>query len=337
MKAKVQQRINLDAQRTPLEQVLPLSTPFVLMIDPSSTCNFRCRFCPTGDTRLIQSTGRYQGFMKLDLFKKIITDLDEFDTPIKVLRLYKEGEPLVNPHLPEMIHYARQSSKVLRIDTTTNGAVLKPELNRRLIDAGIDQINISVNGIRDEQFLDLTRARVNFSKYLENIRDLYDNRKNCTVYIKAIYENMTSQEREQFLEIFGDVCDRIYFEHLQPNWPGFHFDYIQVDYEVGHYGQELRERQVCPFIFYMIVVNSDGSVSLCVQDWGHKLVVGETTHEKLRDIWLGKAGNAHRRAHLEMRRCENPVCAICPVMKHGVLDDIDAHAPNILEKFLPLL
>ena len=89
MKAKIEPRINLN-DRTPLETVIPLNTPFVIFVDPSSGCNFKCTYCPTGHLDLIKKTGRYQGILKLDLFKKIIDDLNEFEKNIKVLRLYKE-------------------------------------------------------------------------------------------------------------------------------------------------------------------------------------------------------------------------------------------------------
>ena len=90
MKAELKPRINLE-NRTRLEEVIPLSTPMILFVDPSSACNFQCTFCPTGDRELIKSTGRWQGHMDFDLYKKIIDDLKEFDKPLKVLRLYKEG------------------------------------------------------------------------------------------------------------------------------------------------------------------------------------------------------------------------------------------------------
>jgi MoaA/NifB/PqqE/SkfB family radical SAM enzyme len=46
--------------------------------------------------------------MKMDLYKKIIDDMKKFEHPIKVLRLYKDGEPLINKHFPEMISYAKK-------------------------------------------------------------------------------------------------------------------------------------------------------------------------------------------------------------------------------------
>ena len=112
MKAKFENRLLKTAPRTDLGEVAPIGTPFVLIVDPASSCNFKCRFCPTGDLELIKSTGRYQGAMEFETFKKIIDDLQAFSKPVKVLRLYKEGEPLMNKRLPEMIRYARQSDKI---------------------------------------------------------------------------------------------------------------------------------------------------------------------------------------------------------------------------------
>ena len=74
MKAELKPRINLE-NRTPLETVIPLSTPFVIFVDPASACNFKCTFCPTGHRDMIAETGRFQGAMKLDVFKKVIDDL----------------------------------------------------------------------------------------------------------------------------------------------------------------------------------------------------------------------------------------------------------------------
>ena len=41
MKAKIKPRIDLE-NRTKIETVIPLSVPFVIFVDPSDLCNFRC-------------------------------------------------------------------------------------------------------------------------------------------------------------------------------------------------------------------------------------------------------------------------------------------------------
>ena len=332
MKAKIQRRIETK-NLTELGKAVPLETPYVLLVDPSNLCNFRCKFCPTGNRDLIRNTGRFQGNLDFNLFKKIIDDLKEFSNPIKVLRLYKEGEPLINPHFSDMIKYAKDSKRVLRIDTTTNGVLLNPKLNRKIIDAGLDQINISVNGVSSEQIYKFTNTKVNFEQYCDNIRDLYENKGNCEIYIKSIRENLSSEEQSTFFEIFGNLSDRIFLENLSPAWPEFKFDGIEMKFNSGHYGQPIIQRQVCPYIFYIMVINSDGKTSLCVGDWKHQLGYGDTSKQSVKDIWLSEIINSHRIAHLENRRSDNSFCGVCQVISHGTIENIDAYAKEIRQRF----
>ena len=55
MKAKAIPRIDLH-NRIELKNALPLRTPYVIYIDPCDTCNFRCKFCPSGNPELMKKT-----------------------------------------------------------------------------------------------------------------------------------------------------------------------------------------------------------------------------------------------------------------------------------------
>jgi hypothetical protein len=57
MKAEWAPRMDL-LNRTALETVIPLESPFVLFVDPSDACNFKCRFCPASDRGLMRKVGR---------------------------------------------------------------------------------------------------------------------------------------------------------------------------------------------------------------------------------------------------------------------------------------
>lgn len=331
MKAKKIQRLSIN-ERSNLGEILPLEQPYVLLIDPSNLCNLRCKFCPSGYQDLISGTGRVQKVMNFDLYKKIIDDTSEFNKDIKVLRLYKEGEPLINPNFDQMIYYAKRKRNISRIDTTTNGVLLNPELNRKIIDAGIDQINISVNGVNAEQIFKYTNRRIEFSKYVENIRDLYEHKGNCEIYIKAIEDNLTQSEQQTFYEIFGEISDRIYLERLSPAWPDFEFNSIKKEFNIGNYGQEIENRQVCPYIFYVMVINSDGTVSTCVGDWKHNQILGDTKKNSLKEIWFGTEMRKCWESHLELKKdCYN-MCENCKVIVYGAFDNIDSFANSILTR-----
>ncbi len=334
MKAEIKPRINLEG-RTRLETVIPLSTPFVLFVDPASVCNFKCSFCPTGDRPLIDDTGRWQGRMHMDVYKKIIDDLAEFEKPLKVLRLYKEGEPLLHTQLPQMVSYAKASGKAPYIDTTTNGYLLTPKKVDALIASGIDRINISVDGLSDEMFWDLTKTKVDFAEFVEQIKYLYENKGDCEICIKMLQDKLTEDERKKFYDVFGNYCDRIALENLAPCWPEFDADVrMGVEIQEGIYQQPVGEVDTCPYIFYSISVNSDGTVSLCFLDWARKLVIGDTREQSLKAIWDGDALFEHRLAHLQGKRTHNPVCASCGQLSHCMPDNIDHYRAMLAEKLV---
>ncbi len=164
MKAQLKPRINLE-DRTALETVIPLDAPFIVFVDPASSCNFKCTFCPTGHRDMIAETGRYQGAMKYDVFTKVIDDLAAFEKPIKVLRLYKDGEPFLNKRFADMVRYAKSKDYIEYIDTTTNGTFLTPDRIGPVLEAGIDKINISVDGMTVEQYMQFTGFKFDFPKF----------------------------------------------------------------------------------------------------------------------------------------------------------------------------
>ena len=333
MKAKIQPRIDLK-NRTKIEKIIPLTIPFIIFIDPADICNFQCKFCPTGDRDLMKKTpGRNYGTMDLELFKKIVDDICEFEKPIKVLRLYKDGEPLLNKNFPEMIKYAREKTCAQRIDTTTNASLLTPELTDKIIDAGgLDRINISIEGVNSKQYLKFSKYKIKFTKLVENIRYFYNKKKNCEMIIKTNGDLLSENDKKRFYEIFGDIADGVFIEHIMSCWPGFEMESVEANKECGIYGQEIKEVMVCPYVFYSFSINSNGSASACFLDWSRKLLIGDIKTQKIRDIWFGKEMLNFQKMFLKKKRKEHRICTGCGQLSHGYPDDIDTFAENLLEK-----
>ncbi len=332
MRAQIKPRINQEG-RTNLEEVIPLSTPFVLFVDPASACNFRCKFCPNGDAKLIRETGRWQGNMDFNLYKKIINDLKEFNEPLKVLRLYKDGEPFLNKNFGDMVRYAKECGVAQSIDTTTNGSLLDPETVKPALDAGLDRINISLDGLSDEQFLEFAGVKVDFEKFVNNIRKLYEMKGNCEILIKIAGDFLSDEDKAKFYRIFGDYADRIFIENVAPCWPEFDVaNRLGVSMDKGIYDQPVGEVMTCPYIFYSLSVNSDGTVSLCFLDWARKLIVGDLRTESLKKIWNGDRLFRYQVEHLEGKRKNDPVCGVCGQLTHCLPDNIDPYASKLLKK-----
>lgn len=327
----VQNRLQ-EKKRNTLGNKIPLNTPYVLLIDPSNHCNLRCNFCPTGHDVLIQETKRCQTVLDYNLYKKIIDNTNDFPDKIKVLRLYKEGEPLINPEFANMVSYAKKYGNIARIDTTTNGVLLNKELNRKIIESGIDQINISVNGVTEEQIYHHTKRKIDFKAYVENIRDLCKNKGDCTIYVKSIEEILSEKEQKQFFELFGEFADRIFLEQLSPAWPDFELERYGYPYRhIGNYGQDVEQRKVCPYLFYIMVINSDGTMSTCVGDWKHQQILGDTRNESLVELWNGKKLLEYQLEHFKYNKDKFPMCRECKVITHGCYDNIDDEANRVIK------
>lgn len=323
-------------ERTKLETVIPLATPFILYVDPSSACNLKCRFCPCGgahDELWTDEKRNSIGIMKMDLFKKIVDDCSGFPDKIKVLRLYKEGEPLANPHFAEMVAYAKESGNFIGIDTTTNATLLNPKLNREIIDAGLTRMHISVEGLCAEDYETICGTKIDFDKFRANIKDLYDHRGNCHIFIKTIVENCSAEDeakkKEKFYSLFGDMCDEISFEHIAPCWPGF--DKELYSKETGVYGNKIQECVVCPRLFYILTINSDGAASRCIVDWNRKMLIGDVRESSVPELW--KKMDQYRIEHLKGNRRKMVGCDECLEIETAAIDNIDEYREELLKRF----
>ncbi|MDR2439556.1 MAG: radical SAM protein [Planctomycetaceae bacterium] len=333
MKAQIKPRIDLQ-NRTKLETVIPLRTPFIINIDPSDKCNFRCKFCPTGDNELMKKTqGRGHGNMNFELYKKVIDDLGEFGDKIKVIRLYKDGEPLLNPYFAEMVQYAKKSGYCNRVDTTTNASLLNRELSLNIIDAGLDRINISVEGMNELQYADFSQYKIDFQKFVDNIRFFYEHRKQCEMIIKINGDILTEMEKQQFYNIFGDITDGIFIESIMDCWPMFEQKKVMINETRGIYGNEIKEVLVCPYVFYCLYINSDGSYSLCFLDWSRKMILGNAKTLSPKQVWNGTELKEYQKMFLRGERLSHPICKNCGQLKQGQPDNIDTFANSLLTNF----
>ncbi len=332
MSAKVAPRINL-LERTPLQEVVPLSTPFVLFVDPSSACNFRCKFCPTSSPELYPETRRPK-LMPYSLFEKIVADLSAFPVPLKVLRLYKDGEPFLNPRLPEMIALARSAGIAQCIDTTTNGSLLTPDRALAAIEAGLDRINISLGGMSDDDFFRFTGATVSFKDFVKNIQEIYEHKGNCTIFIKAVDELLDEEKKKRFMDIFSPIVDTLHIEHVAPCWPEFDVESrLNVTIKEGIYGQRVQNVDTCPYVFYTMSVNAEGSVSVCFLDWSHDNLIGDVKNEHLEEIWQGEQMQEYRLKMLRGERSSISFCRGCKQLSHCLADNIDPYRDEILARF----
>lgn len=339
MRAEV--RPSFDPNRTRLVDVIPLSSPYTVFIEPTRYCNFKCFYClhsSRGDDKgELAKTGYSIKHMDFSMYERILEQLLAFPERPKRIVFSGLGEPLMNPDLPQMIKIARDLGVAERLDILTNASLLSPKLSDALISAGTSRIQVSLQGLSSDQYKETSNVAINFDNLLNNLSYLYKRKENCSIFIKII-DSLLKEEKDyyQFYNIFGDICDQIFIEHL-----------ITLQQQMGDHGgradnhrnlnnEEVVYRHVCPVIFYMLQIDVDGNVFPCpVGGLPKHFSLGNVHNETLIKVWNGNRRNNLIRGHLMLARNKLDVCSTC-ITCATVLDKrefLDDSAEQLLSLF----
>ena len=132
-----------------------------LRISVTDRCNFRCAYCMPAEGMKWVPRDEVLTFEEIERFAKLCVEHFGFDG----IRL-TGGEPLVRAHLPRLIE--RLANLGVDLALTTNGATLRNHA-QALADAGLKRINVSLDSLDRDRFLELTRR-----DELENVLDGID-------------------------------------------------------------------------------------------------------------------------------------------------------------------
>jgi len=136
--------------------------PILGSIDAANLCNLRCPMCMVGNRELDHPRGR----MSLDVFRTIMR---EVGPALIHLELYRYGEPLLNPELPEMVRVAAREY-LCRTRVSTNLAMpLADDAIQHLLDSGLDTLVVAADGPDQETYARYRRGG-SVEAVLENLR-----------------------------------------------------------------------------------------------------------------------------------------------------------------------
>ena len=147
---------------------IPPFTPTV-QVEPTNYCNLDCIMCG-------RSKKRAFGHMDFDLYKKIVDQ--SLAAGASAIRLYHMGEPLLNRQIVEFVGYFKY--RVIQQDfkhpcarrtigIQTNGTLLNEGLSQRLMEAGLDDIALSIDGRTSREF-ERIRKGAKFAEVIGNLR-----------------------------------------------------------------------------------------------------------------------------------------------------------------------
>lgn len=269
--------------------------PLLVDLELSTLCNLHCPMCYTITEEFKQKVNAC--LMDLGLFKRII---DEIAGKVPAIRLSLRGEPTLHPKFLECIEYAKKKG-VYEVSTLTNGSRLSVDFFRKMMDAGIDWITVSVDGLGD--MYESIRKPLKFSETLHKLRDIKKIKDKAgahkpVIRVQAIWPSI-KENPERFYNIIAPYVDGIAFNPL--------IDYLGNDDEIIY-----EDNFSCCQLYQRLVVGADGKAMMCSNDEEGTLIIGDANSESIYEIWHGDALNRIREIHLLKNGfLQIPACRKC--------------------------
>lgn len=171
----------MSGESLPLRPPLPRS----LYLETTSRCNSRCETCilTFGGREAPQDLG-------WDDFRRVVDQFPALDRAL----LHGIGEPLLNRELPRMVaHLKARGATVL---FNSNAITLGPRIGRALIDAGLDELRVSLDGTTAATYARvrgvdaLARVTRNLERFAALKRSAGAARPQVSLWFTALRENI---------------------------------------------------------------------------------------------------------------------------------------------------
>ena len=135
-----------------------LQGPICLYLEVTNRCNLLCTTCPRTYVELEPPAD-----MSWELFTTIVDQAPNIQRAV----LHGVGEPMLVKNLPQMVRYLKDRGIYTLFNT--NGTLLTERNGRALIDAGLDELRVSLDASNPTSYL-AVRGKNYFQRILHNVR-----------------------------------------------------------------------------------------------------------------------------------------------------------------------
>lgn len=304
----------------PAPELALAPAPDLGTIELNTACNLQCRICNTHQKQ------RPDGIMPVTALAEVLRQFRACGR--REVSLHTIGEPLLYPHLDEVLALLRQHGfTVPRL--SSNGQLLaeRAELLLRYPEV-IRTLRLSVDGIGERY--EEQRRGASFARLMEGIERFHrlnrraprDRRIPLRIDSVLLRDNLA--QTHAFLEYFRRYCplDAIHF-HV-----ALTFDAIS-DYIVrnGLLQRHMRGNVPCSAVGRGAVIHFNGDVSMCCRDYHGDLVIGNILTDSLSALWGGERQQRLLAEHRDNAARGCPSCTNCAA--------VDARFARVLETAVP--
>jgi len=276
--------------------------PTYVLIEPVSSCNFRCPMCFQVDKSFTRKP--FMGTMSMNLFRQVIDEACSGGAG--AVTIASRGEPTLHPKLAEMLEYA--SGKFFELKLNTNASKLSDTLAHAILKSGVTNLVFSVDAHHKSLY---ERIRVGgvFEDTVRNIENFQRIRAKhypdslLTTRISGV--SMLAEQKDQeaeFTKFWSPLVDEVALVPCEERWDVYN---NPVNPENAH---------PCSYIWERFYVWFDGTCNPCDVDYKSKLSPGKLgAGVSIKDVWNNGAYASLRHVHFEQRRGVLNPCDRCGV------------------------
>jgi MoaA/NifB/PqqE/SkfB family radical SAM enzyme len=289
---KLRNFLSVETQKR-LRRTLVKGYPYVLYVEPASVCNLKCPGC------LAYDEDYHKTFLGIDDFRKVI---DKYKDYLYDIELYSWGEPFLNKDIFEMIRYAKRQRIFVRTSTNFNTATEKDI--EEIVTSGLDQINISIDGITEETY-QIYRIGGKLSVVLNNLNSLVNKKKELESKTPIIeWQFIVSRYNEHEIPAVKRMARETGVDILRLD---LHFSLVHINKADDNSSVErwlprdkryrVFEKSVeadgfaynapCCYLWSTLVINSQGRLNLCPNRIGSIVDCGDPLEKDPKDLWNG--------------------------------------------------
>ncbi len=267
--------------------------PSVVVIELTSMCNADCIMCGKG------SSSRIKKNMDFTLFKSIIDDAKKSNVYTFQLSWY--GESLIYPKLIDAILYIRKQIPDAFITINTNGQPLNPKLAKKLLDAKINSIAISIEGNNKEEY-EAIRPPLKWDvlqSNIKNLRDMIDtNNFSTKVGIMGLHVGDIKIDKAKYVDTWGAYADTLH---------------VRNEHALNDLKKEniINRYMPCRKLLTQLVIMASGDVTICDYDWEGELIYGNIKESTILELWQSEVLKKKRLMHYTGKKRKLDLCDNC--------------------------
>lgn len=291
--------------------------PLCLDIETTNICNLLCPMC----SRTIQiKDGTYVdiGTMSMELYKKMIDEGSENN--LYSIKLNYLGEPLSDKYIIDRIKYAKKKG-VVDVMFNTNASLLTEEMSHNLLDAGLDSIFFSVDGINPDTFNKI-RIGTDYLSVVNNIKNFARiknerNFKHVQTRVSMVVLPGMEKEIEKYTKFWLPIVGQVgYGEWINHSGEGTIKKDSSGNKVISNY--DYNPDFACAQPFQRMFIMWDGICTPCCPDVARGYETGNATKNSIKEIWHGEKYKKMREAQISGNYMDIEICKNCYIPQSKV-------------------